>query len=96
MIEKYHSVEFSAKRGRLSAEHLPSLLSEGRLLTIFPQQRRKLIQHDKVVDLDKQTHLEVDSVDIQKILRYPQSGADNQERFIEMHEQEQDIEELES
>ncbi|GFX44152.1 hypothetical protein TNCV_4119481 [Trichonephila clavipes] len=29
IIKKYHSVEFSAKRGRLSAGHQPSCLTEG-------------------------------------------------------------------
>ncbi|GFV86094.1 hypothetical protein TNCV_670911 [Trichonephila clavipes] len=39
----YHPVEFYAKRERPSAEHTPSRL------TTFPQQRRKLIQHDSAL-----------------------------------------------
>ncbi|GFW18272.1 mariner transposase [Trichonephila clavipes] len=46
IIEKYHSVEFSTKRRHPSAVDA-SL--KNTLLTTFPQQGRKLIQHDSIL-----------------------------------------------
>ncbi|GFV68666.1 hypothetical protein TNCV_4883651 [Trichonephila clavipes] len=47
-LEKYHSVEFSAKRELTSAEDPLDACLRDTVVIMFPQQRIKLIQHDSV------------------------------------------------
>ncbi|GFX83336.1 hypothetical protein TNCV_908541 [Trichonephila clavipes] len=49
ITEKYHSVEFPAKRIRSSAEQPLHAFLKEILITTFPQQRRKLTQLDYVL-----------------------------------------------
>ncbi|GFY34751.1 hypothetical protein TNCV_844501 [Trichonephila clavipes] len=41
IVEKHHSVEFSAKRGRLSAEQPPSSMSEKHFVYYIPPTEKK-------------------------------------------------------